>query len=293
MILNKIYLLASKIDIPVLKPLRWLIKTPFYYSKFYSLEKRMLLLNSITKSGAHYIKFFITNYVTLLTEDREERVAYQEMNEIFPNVYREYYLLDNKPYIRPSKKSIFEKIGFSDFTHCHSTTFLDIFPGKTVFLYRNPLDNIVSRYYYSYKNRPAREHLYNHPREVIDQFLDQYMQQFDRIKQIRKTVPILMVDYENLTRYPQAVFSAIINWYDLPLNVSVLKKAIAFSDIKAIKKEEKEGGAIHIDTKTQSGNFVRSGAIGEWKEYFSEADVLHIKNRLSERDYDLDSFIVE
>ena len=119
------------------------------------------------------------------------------------------------------------------------------------------------------------------------------MQQFDRINQIRQTTPILMVDYENLIRNPKAVFSVIISWYDLPLNISVLKKAIAFSDIKAVKKEEKEKGAIHIDTTTQSGLFVRSGAIGEWKEYFSKEDVLYIKNRLSERGYDLESFIVE
>ena len=111
---------------------------------YYGFRFEILNLNTIPKSGTQRVKLFLANYIDLL-QGGEGNVTYPDMlAKFFPNV-RDRYIQYDTPYVAP----ILTGLPFRDFTHSHSTQFLEFFPGRLMFLYRHPLDQIVSRYHHS------------------------------------------------------------------------------------------------------------------------------------------------
>jgi len=280
------------------RPLAWVAKKALprqflnraYYKLATNDEKGFIVLNSTRKSGTNYFRIFIANYINVLYEGRDTPTTYKETHDVlFPNMRAEYTRFFG--YFSPNP--FMAKTPFHDFVYGHDTDFLDISKGKIVFLYRNPLDYVVSRFYYNWKYREATEDVHQHPREILDYALDPYIEQYTYMREVAaRRDNVLKVCYEALYGSPVETFGLIVGWLGFPVSYAAIQKAVEFSSIKQVRKEEEEHGAIHAPKEGLKGFFTRSGAIGQWQEYFNDQDIAEIESRLAAGNVNLSEFIL-
>ena len=162
-----------------------------------------------------------------------------------------------------------------------------------IFLYRNPLDNLVSRFYYFYKYRPSRAQEFNSPQEIIDIELPNFIRQYALMKSVcQSNKRAVAISYESLMNATFETAYFVLNWLGAPMRVDLLRKAIEISSFDKIRKEEERLGPIGSPKEFQ-GLFTRSGKIGQWKEYFGDRDLARIRAMLENNDISLDEFILE
>lgn len=179
--------------------------------------------------------------------------------------------------------------GLRDFLWQHFEDNLADYNGSIIFQYRNPLDALVSRYHYDHDRWQAAGRDVNSPMDCLFA-VEEFAQKFARMRRIGQKRPkTLMVTYENLKRAPCEVFETMVGFVGVPINRKLIERAVAFSDITVIRKEEEERGRA-IVAPTTEGVFTRDGSIGQWKSYFSPADVNRIEDILSKHEISLDEF---
>lgn len=266
------------------------------YRKYLKIEKDSIVIHSIPKSGTTYLRLFLTNYLKIYFDDIEEPITYRKMTKMFPNL-RENLLNINNSYEYQQPDSVIGNTPYKDLIWGHSITAMELCEGKTVYLYRNPLDTIISQFYFYWKYREGRENLYDSPREVIDIVLNEiYIKSYNFIAALsKKHNNFLRISYESMMMDPINIFNVILNWLHFPFDHNKCKKAIEFASFKNVRKEEEENGPIGpIPTPSQyKGKFTRSGKIGQWKNYFTEEDILKVENILNESMISLSEFILE
>ena len=133
---------------------------------------RSINLGTIPKSGTNYFLQFLGNYLLVLYENRDHPVLNREIQKIFTN---------NRPSIirghRKYKKShpVFSKTPYVDLYYGHDIVFLEYVKGRTIIIYRNPLDYLVSWYYYRYKKRGSDTTLEECVRDWLPRWIDRYL----------------------------------------------------------------------------------------------------------------------
>lgn len=269
---------------PVLKNVA---KRAYYYSTWWNRERHFVCINSIPKSGTNYCKAFLANYLNLHYGVTTGRTSHGDMRKMFPN-FRVTYI-QGGPYIAPA--AVLSHTQYRDIVHGHSTQLLQFFAGRLIFLYRNPLDVIVSRYFYSYKNRPEKADVVEHPRDIIDTILDEYIAHFHFMRDFgRRRANSLRLCYEDILEFPETTFQTLLNWLNIPVTQAHLRASLEFSSFQASRQEEVASGPIHA-TDTFRGFFTRSGSIGQWQEYFNADDMRRIQARLGKDGIDLGGFV--
>ena len=249
-----------------------------------------LVLMTIPKSGTNYLRLFLANYLMLYYFGIETNVTYNEMHtEIFPNDWNNTV---NGKGERLPPHPVMAKTPYSDFIYGHIAENMIQPPRKLIALYRNPLDTLISQYFYSYHYRPERQGEYSHPRELIDDWTDGFARVYLNIRCWAAHGSCLPVSYEGIFRFPEASFLSLLDWLALPKGLAKVRTAIEFSSIKKVRQEEEQTGPIH-SPQNFTGSFVRSGQIGQWKEWLTEDDAGKIAARLESHDISLNEFIIE
>ena len=148
-------------------------------------KKQLLILGTIARSGTHYSKFLIGNYLKLAAGNSDGSLTGEEMYSMLPNRwYKSYLNVRNMPfgsiwpdeYKKPTPH--LELLGLQDIARSHEiyqTRFWDDSP--VLHLYRNPLDYAVSIYYYMYKNRQGAIKVKS-PVEVLDLRFNSYVRMY-------------------------------------------------------------------------------------------------------------------
>jgi len=73
-----------------------------------------------------------------------------------------------------------------------------------------------------------------------------------------------------------------------------VSRSVEAASIKETRKEEAHlGGAIHAPKEGLKGSFARSGKVGQWREFFDEADLDRIRTRLRKGGIDLEEFCLD
>ena len=147
-------------------------------------------MRTIPKSGTNYLRLLLTNYFYNIQEGHNSNkefsnVDYFKMHgEIFPNIRSAVVNGKNKYKVAGLKIKGEGDTLYSDFLYDHGSwmekpPFSKFFrPKKEILLYRNPLDILISRFYYFFKDRYGAEDEHSHPRELIDDYIPQYAQDF-------------------------------------------------------------------------------------------------------------------
>lgn len=279
----------------IIKPLKTFSAFLKYYVILNKKERKFIILNSIHKSGTTYFRLIFANYLKLYYDETSTLVTYKEMqSRIIPNERDGCFFKKNstKKYREPDDKVI-RNTKYRDFIYGHSYAYLEYCQGKIISLHRNPLDTIVSRYFYSWANRPEKESRYNSPRDVIDIVLNKYIAHYNFLKKLsEKKSNILRISYEMMILNPFVTFNIVLNWLNIPIDRDKLEKAIDFANIKNVRKEEEMNGKAIHSPNGYKGYFTRSGKIGQWKEYFGEEDIKYIVKNLEDHNIDLNEFII-
>jgi hypothetical protein len=261
-----------------------------YNSHFNKDSSDIIILATIPRSGTTFLRYILTNYLRLLQSPDAAPVTYEEMHrQLFPNrkVYRPPIT-----YLPPS--NVMDVVAYRDIYNTHKIhRSLASSHAKIVFLYRNPLDNLVSRYYYKYKYRPTQDQASHSIEEIIDLELPHFIADYSRIKHVcRRSDRALALAYENLTTDPFGTARELLTWLAIKVDPDLLRKAVEFSSFDQVRKEEERVGPIGAP-KGFRGYFTRSGKIGQWKDHFDRDQLARITSRLKKGGISLDEFVLE
>ena len=269
--------------------------------------RNAFLLNAMRKSGSHYLMAIIANYLIFEFIGEGDRLGFLEMRRRVWPVYAGKP--PNSQKLNPEESlvsdKLFEATKYRYWVHQHENDYIRFNNARTiVHTYRNPMDTIVSRYYYDYKNRKDDDSGFTHPREVIDVFLPRIIRHYKSVKDIANRPNVKMIAYEDLIRKPLDTTIDILRFADIKVNYTNIQKAIEASSSDWVKRDEERYKAekppefmakdsVNAVGVGMTSSFIRSGEIGEWKEYFNESDVKYIASELENHGIALSDFILE
>lgn len=182
---------------------------------------------------------------------------------------------------------------------------------RIIYCCRNPLDWAVSAYAHGQKHRDERQRCYRdqqgqcHPfRDPVDfaktAGLDSFIKQYFTFKTMkaRYSRQIKLVHYEDMVRHPEPFFVESLEFLGHDIHRSEnrerLRVALQFSSKQNVKAlEEKMGHSIADDQVDGKESHIRSGAVGQWKIFFTENDVEHVRSRLAQFNIALDDFVIQ
>lgn len=256
-------------------------------------KENTIILASYPKSGNTYLRFVFANIIGL-RELEAPTIDYHRLDEMLPTDIFEEDL--QKPWPYRSLPCILKT--HNDYRNVY-------YDFRTIFLYRNPLDTMVSGYFY-FKNRVgppdhsskrerflAKLEPHTQPytgtasqflREHLDGWCLHYLSWIDR-----NTVQI---SYEQLKRSPVYSVTGLLDSLDIEIDENLIQQAVQSSDISRVRQLEEERGRSKKMAKL-SGKFARSGEIGQWEDHFSQDDLDFFHSRLEAFDISLEDFDFE
>jgi hypothetical protein len=184
---------------------------------------------------------------------------------------------------------------------------------RIVYLYRNPLDQIVSYYRHIQKHRQdtTRSFTTESGEELVftdlSHFLrtagaDGYIKQYWTYHFMREKVPdcLLLLPYEDMVDSPAEAFVRVLKFLDLDLDPDrsalkvAFKKALNAAKPESLKNLETAlGSSLGRDQADTEESHLRGGEIGKWTSQLSEEDLRFVQARLNAYSLDLAGFRTE
>ncbi|CAL1537695.1 unnamed protein product [Lymnaea stagnalis] len=145
---------------------------------------------------------------------------------------------------------------------------------KIVYLTRNPKDTAVSMYhhhvqlvdYYAYRGK-----FEDHVRLFVDGKVDfgswfHHIDNWSRAVRDYPDIPIMEVNYEDLSQNPKKIIQDLANYLDLSPSAELVSKIVSECSIERMRAKKAE-----FDLDKQGNSIMyRKGKVGSWQSYFSE-----------------------
>jgi len=255
--------------------INWL-KDKYYWVNNYNILQRFLhyrkelkiLLFGYPKSGNTWIRFLIYNYRNLLlNSDEHQTVTYDRLNALQNNI------MDRGTTFLPD-------IGFPFIyrTHMIYMKSYNLFD-KRIFIHRNPLDTLISAYYF-YKDRdvPFLDDSLNIRDELhdIDFYVLYKINSWINFYDTSIKYADFVINYTEMKQDTEAVFSELLRFLDWDFDEELVKKAIDISSFKKIKKMgDKMSQKYGNGPKDGSfnGEFTRSGEESQFYHELQEETI--------------------
>ncbi|KJR43921.1 Sulfotransferase [Candidatus Magnetoovum chiemensis] len=258
-------------------------------------KKNTILLASFPKSGNTWLRFIFANIINL-KDNNYDIIDFKNLDDMLPSDI--FYSDHRKTWTSKSLPCILK-------SHHRYRSLYGKF--NTIFLYRNPLDTMVSYYHYlqkrqgQHKDISKKGMLRNMQTRIVENInylsnikkrmhqeqkenKEESKQSFSKfirsgtlegwfihyISWINKSD--ISISYEELKSNPLLTLQKISNRFSLNIENEIIEKAIELADIKQIKKIEKQHG-LSYKLDNFKGTFARNGSLGQWKEYASKEDM--------------------
>jgi len=258
-----------------------------------NLYRDSLLLRTMQKSGSHLFLSSLGNYVNLQYNNNVDRLDYPTLKRV---IWDNDWSYDNHVLSNTGYKSFI-------FRHDFEARNRYILSSKRIInLYRNPFDMCVSLYFYDCKNRnktkgnEARFKKYkgiDSPVDFMDIFIDRYISSYQELLHFSKYDNVVNYSYEELVTDTFSVLQDTLEFCDIEIDEKKLSNAILFSSREKMIEDEDKYGKTNLVGRDMNSSFIRSGKIGEWKEYFSDQDFLKFADILLRDGISVDKFILE
>jgi len=170
---------------------------------------------------------------------------------------------------------------------------------KIIFLYRNPLDQIISLSNHFKKHISPPENAALEDKQSFTMYIDSYIKMYLSYDYMKNNYPdnIKFIKYEKLVANPKNIIEDILKYYDFDLSIDnrmeLFEKTLELVTPKALRKLElKMGKTLAGDQKLSSTkeSHMRGGKTGNWKEFFSEDELYMIEKRFNEFNLTLNQF---
>ena len=181
---------------------------------------------------------------------------------------------------------------------------------KIIYLYRNPLDQMVSAFHHNKGSLSEQHRTYLEPKSgervpfsSVSEYLRQgglegYIKQFFSYHEMRENPNLMMIKYENLVAEPCRMFEQMIEFVgfdtELEEHREAIENALTMAAPDRVRDiERKLGRALAQDQSDPNGSHLRGGQTGKWKNELSPVDIKFCLNELSRFDIPAESFIFE
>lgn len=220
-----------------------------------------IIMAGYPKSGNTLFRFVYFNLLNQIEPFQEGPLNFDQLNEI------QFHTVEGKDMGKPSYNALPMMIR-SHLNHLDSFNFL-----RLVYVYRNPLDCMISMHYFKEVYRTWRKE-----KKTFKESLRTYLPEWCyHMKSYEKEADFIL-SYEEMFRHPQKSFHHLFTKMGLEFTDDQLEKAVELSTFKNIRKIEDEHGSGTMTSakkhnSTFGGKFTRSGKIGQWKEYYDQDDL--------------------
>ena len=263
------------------------LKDKFYWYSIYSNLKdsfkdkneSKILLSGYPKSGNTWLRFMIFNYLELLdNKELNETISFNFLNQIQSNV------LEKGLELKYKKNDLIFYRTHSPYSRCYKL--FDVL----IFIHRNPLDTLISAYYYYLKRELP---FYAFPKKLrnklknIDFFVLYNFKKWLIYYNKSVSVADVIVNYSDLKSDPFSQMKKIFIKLKLPLKDELIKKTVKLSSFKNIKDmasklNQLNGMASKEGESNFKGVFVRSGEELQYKNELKAETVNYIINQFPE-----------
>lgn len=238
------------------------------------------------KSGTTYTINFLINYLNLLNDFNSGPVDSKKIS-LFHSTHQSVTRTPEEE-ILFKQGEVLALTNLSSFVHTHHKIISN--SKKTILMTRNPLDYIVSKYFYMHKNRDSKKSINELWMALANEFIKTY-RDHSHIAHVEKE-SVLLVKYEDLILSPDLTFKTIIGYLGVEYDHKTLEKALAYSSKESVKKmESKRGRALVAGKNFKGESFVRSGKIGDWKNHIDEKLEKEIREYLELNGINLKDFV--
>lgn len=258
----------------------------YWYSIYLNLKDSLkdkkeskILLSGYPKSGNTWLRFMIFNYLELLdNKELNETISFNFLNQIQSNV------LEKGLELKYKKNDLIFYRTHSPYSRCYKL--FDVL----IFIHRNPLDTLISAYYYYLKRELP---FYAFPKKLrnklknIDFFVLYNFKKWLIYYNKSVSVADVIVNYSDLKSDPFSQMKKIFIKLKLPLKDELIKKTVKLSSFKnikvmALKLNQLNGMASKEGESNFKGIFVRSGEELQYKNELKAETVNYILNQFPE-----------
>ena len=243
-------------------------------------DQSKILLFGHMKSGNTWLRFLLFNYRNLLLHpNTSETLTYKELNELQKNDMEK-------------GTSFLPKQGFPIFfrTHAIYKATYNLF-NKKIFIHRNPLDTLVSSYYYS-KNRDVP--FWDDPIKVrkdlvdIDFFVKYKINSWIDFYYTSLKHADIVLNYSRMKHNCEEELGKLIQFLDWEVDNRLIKKSVELSSFDNIKNMGQRMGQKHgmakggIGYGSFKGEFTRSGKEGQFHNELKEETISLVLQKFPE-----------
>ena len=244
---------------------------------------------SVMKSGTHWMRFLLANYLHLMNGgDPNAGVTYEDLQSRYSPNDRRRVLRGDAAVV---KSPLFPVFGTTDLLWQHVDKNLASYQGTVIFLFRNPLDVVVSRYFYDRDNWNAEGLACSSPADSISWSVKWYAESLVAMRNLHPPAVrrMISVAYEDLAQSPATVLGIVVRSLGWPENRDRIMGAVNLSSRERIRRLEDDRGAPLLGSASLN-HFVRDGSVGQWRKYLNEEDVSRVDSILREHGMLLGNF---
>ena len=261
--------------------INWM-KDKYYWFNNYNKLKRFfcdreelkILFSGYPKSGNTWTRFLIYNYRNLLLNpDEEYTISYDRLNDLQNNIMDRgttFLPLNNFPFVYRTHK-IYNKS-------------YDLFD-KRIFIHRNPLDTLISSYYF-YKNRNVP--FLDDPKNIreklndIDFYVMYKLNSWINFYNISLKHADFVINYTEMKQDTELVFSKLLKFLEWDIDNELIRKAINISSFKKIKIMGTINSQMYGNGPKDGsfkGEFTRSGEESQFNHELNEETIKFVLNK--------------
>lgn len=273
----------------------------------------------LPKSGTIHMRIFFHVYNKLL-HDESITDADLVLNEADKKLFaKEYFVVEHAEFdgfqnldVEPEKLALWQKLQYGlnipwEMEDERSKTLLFrvrtephsfLSNCKIVFIYRNPLDQMIS-YYNHFRALPPNSLTWriDMNKLSIGDFifkhgaLDSYIRMFYTFHIAKKHYPdlIMFVPYEEMIADRHTIIKSMMQHLQIPFNDDAFTRALSLTSIDNLRQVENRLNRDLINPNPDVRH-IRNGGVGVWKNYLSEDQIHAIEVRLNEFDLSLAMF---
>ena len=246
-------------------------------SFFDNKSEQKILLFGFPKSGNTWLRFLLFHYKCLLLDpNKSVTLTYDDLNQIQNNELEK-------------GTTFIERKGFPVFyrTHIPFNYTYDLF-NKKIFIHRNPLDTLISAYYF-YKNRELP--FWDDPERIrkeledIDFYVSYKIDSWIRFYNTSIQCADIVINYSALKKSSEMELLRLIQFLGWKEEKNLIKKAVELSSFEKVNNMGKESDQAYGNGPkdgTFFGNFTRSGQEGQFKSELKEDTINFVLDKFPE-----------